>query len=131
MFGIERETSRIIIKMMVMTLALFAVLACQDIKHVKLRVTFESVEGLKKGNAVTIKGVSVGKVLEMKLVKGQAVVLLGLVHPEAKVLPQDSQFHIVPVGRFGERKVVIEPGRSDVLLDYARTHKGMYAAGKP
>lgn len=80
----------------------------------KLHAKFESVMGLKKGNEVALRGVRVGKVLEIQMVDGRPVVLVGFRF--LRDIPKDSQIILRSVGMLGERIIEVRLGDSEETL---------------
>ena len=76
----------------------------------KIFTTFESVSGLQKGNEVSLRGVQVGKVLEIQMEKGRPMVLVGF--RTLRDLPKDSKIVLRSVGMLGERIVEVRLGTS-------------------
>jgi phospholipid/cholesterol/gamma-HCH transport system substrate-binding protein len=77
----------------------------------KIVAAFESVHGLNKGNPVTLRGVQVGKVLEIQMGdQGRPMVLVGF--RDLRDLPRDSKIILRSVGMLGERTVEVRMGTS-------------------
>jgi len=76
----------------------------------KIFTTFESVGGLKKGNEVSLRGVQVGKVLEIRIERGRPVVLVGF--RTLREIPRDSKIVLRSVGMLGERIIEVRLGSS-------------------
>ena len=76
----------------------------------KIYATFESVMGLKKGNEVALRGVKVGKILEIDMDRGLPLVLIGF--RELRDIPKDSKIILRSVGMLGERIVEVRLGTS-------------------
>jgi phospholipid/cholesterol/gamma-HCH transport system substrate-binding protein len=76
----------------------------------KIVTTFESVSGLNKGNPVSLRGVHVGKVLEIHLERGRPMVVVGF--RELREIPRDSRIILKSVGMLGERIVEVQLGNS-------------------
>jgi phospholipid/cholesterol/gamma-HCH transport system substrate-binding protein len=74
----------------------------------KLLVSFDSVAGLNRGDAVTIRGVKVGKVLSVDMEDGQPTVTIGFA--KIRSLPVDSRVEIKGVGLLGEQMVEVQVG---------------------
>ncbi|HCK09892.1 MAG: hypothetical protein CME21_17165 [Gemmatimonadetes bacterium] len=86
----------------------------------KIYASFESVMGLKKGNEVALRGVRVGKVLEIQMVDGKPLVLIGF--RTLRDIPKDSKIILRSVGMLGERIVEVRLGSaSEVFRDGDRT----------
>ncbi len=76
----------------------------------KIYTTFESVMGLKKGNEVALRGVKVGKVLEIQMEQGRPMVLVGF--RTLRDIPRDSKIILRSVGMLGERIIEVRLGSS-------------------
>lgn len=77
----------------------------------KIYTTFESVMGLKKGNEVSLRGVQVGKVLEIQMDdRGRPRVLVGF--RSLRGIPRDSKIILRSVGLLGERIIEVRLGTS-------------------
>ena len=76
----------------------------------KIYATFESVMGLKKGNEVSLRGVKVGKVLEIQMEGGRPMVLVGF--RTLRDIPRDSKIILRSIGMLGERIVEVRLGSS-------------------
>jgi phospholipid/cholesterol/gamma-HCH transport system substrate-binding protein len=93
----------------------------------RIRVQFESVPGLQRGNAVTFRGVWVGKVLGIYLDDGQPIVTLGFAQFDA--LPVDSKIIVKSEGLLGGQMVEVLMGKSsETFADNALT-RGEIAGG--
>lgn len=77
----------------------------------KIYASFESVAGLKKGNEVALRGVQVGKVLEIQLERGRPLVLIGF--RTLRDIPRDSKVILRSVGMLGERIIEVRLGQSE------------------
>ena len=94
----------------------------------RLQVKFDSVPGLQRGNALTIRGVRVGKVLKVELRDGQPVVTIGF--SDRTTLPRDSKFLLKSEGMLGGQMIEIQVG-SAVTASFANgdTVKGISDTG--
>jgi len=94
----------------------------------RLHVKFDSVPGLQRGNALTIRGVRVGKVLKVELRRGQPVVTIGFA--DRTSLPLDSKVVLKSEGLLGGQMIEIQVG-SMVATSYADgdTIQGVSGAG--
>lgn len=83
------------------------------------RVTgaFENIGGLKRGSAVTMAGVKVGRVKEIAIDPNtfEANVTLELSNTYNNI-PEDSNAKILTAGLLGEQYVGLEPGGADAVL---------------
>ncbi|MDA0709063.1 MAG: MlaD family protein [bacterium] len=80
----------------------------------RVRVQFDRVPGLQRGNAVTFRGVWVGKVLGIYLDGSQPIVTLGFAQFDA--LPIDSRIIVKSDGLLGGQMVEILVGHSSTTL---------------
>ena len=82
-----------------------------------LTAEFDNVGGLKVRSPVTISGVRIGRIAEIKYDndKMAAVVKLSIGHTYNQI-PVDSSASIFTSGLLGEQYVAIEPGGSDQYL---------------
>ena len=94
----------------------------------RLEVKFDSVSGLQRGNALTIRGVRVGKVLKVELRDGQPVVTIGF--SDRTTLPRDSKFLLKSEGMLGGQMIEIQVGAA-VTASFANgdTVKGISDTG--
>jgi phospholipid/cholesterol/gamma-HCH transport system substrate-binding protein len=83
----------------------------------QLTAQFDNVGGLKVRSPVTISGVRVGRIAEIKYDNDKlaAVVKLSVSHKYNKI-PVDSSASIFTSGLLGEQYLAIEPGGSDQYL---------------
>lgn len=84
----------------------------------QLRVNFKSITGLQRGNPVTVRGVRVGKVLEIILKDGRPMVIIGF--EKLRGLPLDSKVLLKDGGLLGEQIVEVRLGSES---------SGMFADG--
>lgn len=77
----------------------------------KIFTTYESVMGLNKGAHVTIRGIKVGKVLEIDMERGRPLVMLGF--STIRNLPRDSKFVLRSMGMLGDRMIEVRLGHSE------------------
>jgi phospholipid/cholesterol/gamma-HCH transport system substrate-binding protein len=81
-------------------------------------VRYESVQNVRRGTEVTLRGVRVGKVLTVLMEEGRPLVLIGF--RDLRDLPKDSRIVQRGVGMLGERLIEVQMGRSsEVLADGA------------
>lgn len=73
----------------------------------QLQVLFDSVPGLQRGSAVTIRGVKVGKVLRIALEAGQPVVTIGFESLDR--LPHESRILLKSDGLLGGKMIEVQP----------------------
>ena len=84
-------------------------------KEYQLAARFVSVSGLKKGAAVEIAGVEIGRVDRVELTGGKANVLMKI-HAGVRI-ERDSIAAIRTKGLIGEKYIKIIPGGDDSVLD--------------
>jgi len=94
----------------------------QDKKE--LIVTFDNVAGLEIGNFVTILGVKKGFVDD--IYSSNNNVFVKMILDEDVELQADAQFYIMMYDLMGEKKVEINPGQSNDLLDFSINHNGKF-----
>lgn len=81
----------------------------------ELHATFDSISGLKVGSSVEIAGVPVGRIENIQLVEGRALVHLWV---DAGVkIEDDALANIRTKGLIGEKYLRITPGISEDLLE--------------
>ena len=80
------------------------------------RASFNDVSGISVGSNIKLAGVTVGKVLELKLdeINYTAEMVLGI-NRKIKI-PNDSEIIITSEGLLGGNYVSISPGGSDIFL---------------
>ena len=83
--------------------------------------SFNDVSGISVGSNIKLAGVTVGKVLELKLdeINYTAEMVLGI-NRKIKI-PNDSEIIITSEGLLGGNYVSISPGGSDIFLEEALT----------
>lgn len=89
-----------------------------------MRITghFESVTGLKSGNAVRYSGVNVGRVKELTVTPEGVLVAMDIkVDTE---IPRDSTFTLTGDGLLGDKFIQIEPGDDKTFLKNGDSVKG-------
>lgn len=80
----------------------------------RLVATFDSVLGLHRGAEVTIRGVNVGKVLEIGIDGGQPQVVIGFY--SVRSLPKDSKVLMKGEGVLGEQSIEVQVGSSSEVF---------------
>ena len=82
----------------------------------KYIASFNDVSGISVGSDIKLSGVTVGKVLEIKLdeINYTAEMVLGI-NKKIKI-PNDSEIIITSEGLLGSNYVSISPGGSDIFL---------------
>lgn len=90
----------------------------------KLTVEFNSVAGLEIGDPVTVNGVRKGYVDDIKISSSKVEVLLNL---DSDIeLKEDAKFYVMMLDLMGGKKIEINPGFSNNLLNYNLPHKGEF-----
>jgi phospholipid/cholesterol/gamma-HCH transport system substrate-binding protein len=95
----------------------------------RVRVIFNEVGSLEKGDPLMVSGIRMGKVADLDLVEGGVEVLLTL--GNEVILKKDAKFTVKNIGLMGERFVAVDPGKSDSLLDLSTPVEGSYDTGIP
>ncbi len=90
----------------------------------ELKIMFDSVAGLEKGDVVTVNGVRQGFVDEITN-KGNSVFVRAKLNPSVD-LKSDATFSVVMLDLMGGKKIEINPGVSQMELDYSVTHEGKF-----
>ena len=80
-----------------------------------LKLSFNSVEGLKEGSPLEVAGVGVGQVTAIELKGNNLVGVSGKVNYDIK-LPVDTSAAIVSKGVLGDKRIIIYPGRATTLI---------------
>ena len=88
----------------------------------EVSVEFSSVSGLSEGDPVTVNGVKKGYVKQISLVNGIVTARLNL-DPDVS-LKQDAKFSVMMLDLMGGKKVEINPGLSDIGIDYTKMQHG-------
>ena len=85
-------------------------------EYTKYIASFNDVSGISVGSNIKLAGVTVGKVLELKLdeINYTAEMVLGI-NRKIKI-PNDSEIIITSEGLLGGNYVSISPGGSDIFL---------------
>jgi len=90
-------------------------------KRVELRVMFDDISGLRKGNSVTLLGVHVGSVSDIQVVKDEEVyrvlVALSVYDTYLNKMRKDAVFTINVDGLMGPKTVSIDPGVGTLPID--------------
>lgn len=98
-------------------------------KFYSVSVVFPEVGSLATGDPVSVSGVHMGKVENVKLYKGGVLVTMEL--SQKVKLKKDATFTIRNVGLMGERFVAITTGSSETPLDLTQPAKGSTESGIP
>ncbi len=84
--------------------------------HYVLKARFSSVSGLNKGNEVSISGVPVGRVKDIRLKTDDFAAMVELSIREDIKLSDDSIVSIKTSGLIGDKYINISPGGSGFIL---------------
>lgn len=85
-------------------------------KKYPIRILFTNVEGLQKGDPITLSGVKVGNVKSMAFHESnRGVVVTASVRQELKI-PDDSEAYVTPVGMMGEKAISLRLGEHETML---------------
>lgn len=92
-------------------------------------VKFDNVAGLELGDNVTVSGVRKGFVESISVKEHYVMVKLSL---ESDVkLKQDASFSVMMLDLMGGKKVEINPGTSNISMNYSELQHGSYQADIP
>ena len=91
-----------------------------------LTIFYNNVNGLQEGNPITIAGLSVGKVEDMKLV-GTAIAVKVQIQNKVQ-FPLDSKAYIKSSSLMGGKLIAITPGIDSQMLHNGDTLTGSYEA---
>lgn len=90
----------------------------------EITIIFENVTGLENGDGVTVSGLKVGHVKQMRLESGHVTVRVWL---DGEVpLPRDSHAAIRSIGMIGEKYIDLQPGAAKESLQEGDTIVGTY-----
>ncbi len=89
-----------------------------------IKIEFNSVAGLEKGDAVTINGVRKGYVDDIRNADNSVIVTVNLDN-DVKI-KEDATFSILMLDLMGGKKIEINPGNSNNGLDYGKLQKGIF-----
>ena len=81
----------------------------------KVAITFDNISGLKKGAAVEVAGVDVGRVESIRLASGDRAQVTLRLEPDLK-LHDDAIASIRTKGIIGDKFVKLSPGSSEKLI---------------
>lgn len=90
----------------------------------ELLIEFNTVAGLEIGDPVTINGVRKGYVDDIKISNSKVDVLVNL-DPDV-VLKEDAKFYVMMLDLMGGKKIEINPGVSQNLINYSINQKGEF-----
>ncbi len=80
-----------------------------------LKIRFDSVSGLEIGDHITINGVKMGKVHDIRI-DGNYVIVEGYI-PKSVVIKKDARATVEMLDLMGGKKIELKPGESDELFD--------------
>ncbi|MEG8947412.1 MlaD family protein [Rosettibacter firmus] len=89
-----------------------------------ITVEFNSVAGLEIGDPVTVNGVKKGYVDDIKISDSKVRVTLNL--DSDTELKDDSKFYVMMLDLMGGKKIEINPGSSENVLNYSKIQKGEF-----
>lgn len=87
-------------------------------------IHFNDITGLETGDPVSVSGLKIGRVQEMKLKPGFVQVRVWLNGDIA--LPKDSRAAIKAIGMIGEKYIDVKPGHAEAQLSQGDTLRGDY-----
>lgn len=93
--------------------------------RVTLKIKFDSVSGLEKGDPVTISGLKKGFVDDVILEKNQ-VVVVAMMDSDVKI-QKDATYSVLMFDLMGGKKIEINPGTNPQEVDYSQVQKGSFA----
>lgn len=114
---INQETRVGLFVLMGIIIFALSVILIEDItleKGYKIKVVFDNAEGLPVKGQVKVAGVEVGKVKDIELVKGKALVTVGM-KPDVKI-HKDAKAKIISVGMVGNKLLELTSGSPDEPL---------------
>ncbi len=91
-----------------------------------LTILYNNVNGLQEGNPITIAGLAVGKVEELKLI-GTAIAVKVQIQNKVQ-FPVDSKAYIKSSSLMGGKLIAITPGKESGVLHNGDTLTGSYEA---
>lgn len=94
-----------------------------------LRMRFDSVSGLEIGDHITINGVKMGKVHDIKI-DGNYVLVEGYI-PKTIVIKKDAQAKVEMMDLMGGKKIELKPGMSDEVFDFNNVLEGKLSTDIP
>ena len=97
--------------------------ACSQKNKNRLNILFDKVDNLQKGGDVKLRGITIGEVTAMDLLRDSVLVVIKL-EREQKI-PIDSKFSILnPL--IGSPSIAIEPSEQEKFLKPTDTVRGSY-----
>lgn len=94
-----------------------------------LKMRFNSVSGLEIGDHITINGVKMGKVHDIKI-NGNHVIVEGFI-PKSILIKKDARAAVEMLDLMGGKKIEIKPGESDELFDFNQILDGRLSTDIP
>jgi len=94
-----------------------------------LKMRFNSVSGLELGDHITINGVKMGKVHDIKI-DGNSVIVEGYI-PKSVILKKDAKATVEMLDLMGGKKIEIKPGESDEPFDLNNILEGKLSTDIP
>lgn len=123
--GSTRKTEILVGVFMLLALLAFLALAIKisnlgsltGDKGYRVSAEFDNIGGLRKRAKVTLSGVRIGRVIDIRYDKKtlRAVVIM-LINPDVDFLSIDTQASIYTAGLLGEQYISLEPGAEDEML---------------
>jgi len=95
----------------------------------ELRVIFDNVGSLSKGDPVMVAGIKKGKVKDLRLV-AEGVEVTIVLSDDVK-LRENAIITVKNIGLMGERFIAVDQGKADRPLDITRPMMGNYDTGIP
>lgn len=90
-----------------------------------LKIKFETVSGLEIGDLVSVNGVRKG--LVNSIANKDNYALINVKFNEPVNLKQDATFSVMMLDLMGGKKIEINPGKSEILINYDKIQVGKFA----
>ena len=94
-----------------------------------LKMRFDSVSGLEIGDHITINGVKMGKVHDIKI-EGNSVIVEGYI-PKNVIIKKDARATVEMLDLMGGKKIELKPGESDEIFDFNDILEGRLSTDIP
>ncbi len=94
-----------------------------------LKMRFDSVSGLEIGDHITINGVKMGKVHDIKI-DGNYVIVEGYI-PKNIIIKKDAQAKVEMMDLMGGKKIELKTGMSDEVFDFNNILEGKLSTDIP
>jgi len=94
-----------------------------------LKMRFDSVSGLELGDHITINGVKMGKVHDIKI-EGNSVIVEGYI-PKNVIIKKDARATVEMLDLMGGKKIELKPGESDEIFDFNDILEGRLSTDIP